>query len=350
MKKSIKIATKIILFILIILTIFFGSLSYLNKPKDKNDESFKTISIEKGYSTDDIASALYKEGVISSKKSFKIISRIYRFDGKYQAGTYAISPAMRPRIIAKKIADGKVEAKIFTIPEGFSILQIADRLDKNKIVKKDDFLKAVRSKSYDKNFKFLNNAQSGDNHLEGYLYPLTYHVAINATSEQIIESMLSETSKFFTKENEEKAKKLGYNLNEIMIIASLIEREAGIDEDRGKIASVIYNRLKIDMPLQLCSSVQYAQSLAGLPHKEDLSIEDTQFDSPYNTYIHKGLPAGPVCSPGKKSIEAALNPEKTDYLYFVLSGKLDGSSEFSKDISDFEKNKESYTKAREKKN
>lgn len=349
MKQSIKKAVKILVLIFAIMALILASLAYLNKPKDKDDKSFKAITIESGYSTDDIASVLYKEKVISGKKRFKILSRIYRFDGKYQAGTYALSPYMRPRAIAKKIVDGKVEAKVFTVPEGFTINQIADRLDKNGIAGKDEFLKAASSKTFDKKFKFLKNAQSGENHLEGYLFPLTYHVSIKATPDEIIESMLKEMSRYMTKSNEEKAKELGYNLNDIMIIASLIEREAGVDEDRAKVASVIYNRLKIDMPLQLCSSVQYAKSLKGLPYKEDLSIEDTRIDSPYNTYINKGLPRGPICSPGEKSIMAALNPAKTDYIYFVLSDALDGTSKFSKDVSEFEKNKEAYVKAKERK-
>lgn len=349
MKKSIKKAVKILIIIFAVMALILASLAYINKPKDTDDKSFKTVTIESGFSTDDIANALYKEKVIASKMRFKMLSRLYRFDGKYQAGTYAVSAAMRPRTIARKIVDGKVEAKIFTIPEGFTINQIADRLDKNGIVRKDEFLKAAASKSFDKKFKFLKNAQSGENHLEGYLFPLMYHVSINATPDQIIESMLQETSKYFTKANEEKAKKLGYNLNDIIIIASLIEREAGVDEDRAKVASVIYNRLKIDMPLQMCSSVQYVKSLKGLPYKEELSIEDTKMDSPYNTYINKGLPKGPVCSPGEKSIMAALNPANTDYIYFVLSDALDGTSKFSKDASEFEKNKEAYVKAKERK-
>ncbi len=348
MKHSIKIAAKILLVILVIVVLIFSSLAYINKPKNKDDKSLKTITVEKGYSTDDIANVLYKEEIIAGKTRFKILSKLYRFDGKYKAGSYNVSPNMRPRTIAKKIVDGKAEA-IFIVPEGFTINQMAERLDKNGIVGKDEFLKATASNSFDKKFNFLKNAQSGENHLEGYLFPLTYDFPKNSTPDQIIDSMLLETSKYFTKSNEEKAKKLGYNLNEIIIIASLIEREAGVDEDRAKVASVIYNRLKADMPLQFCSTVQYAMSLKGLPYKEDLSIEDTKIDSPYNTYINKGLPKGPICSPGEKSIKAALNPENTDYIYFVLSDSLDGTSKFSKDASEFKKNKEAYVKAKERK-
>lgn len=348
MSKAAKKASKILIVIFIIIGIILASLAYINKPKDKNDNAYKSINIEKGFVTADIADVLYKEGIISSKTSFKIISRIYRFDGKYQAGTYAFSPSMKPLKIAKSITEGKIDAKIFTIPEGFSILQMADRLDKNEIVSKSTFLSAVKSTKFDKKYSFLEKAQSGNNHLEGYLFPSTYHVGKKATADEIIESMLEQTSYIFNKKNEAKAKKLGYSMNDIIIIASLIEKEAGIDEDRAKVASVIYNRLKKNMSLQFCSTVLYAQGLEGQAHKEDLSIADTNIDSPYNTYKNKGLPPGPICSPGKKSIEAALNPENTEYLYFVLSSALDGSSKFSKDYSKFEKDSADYHKARDK--
>lgn len=136
---------------------------------------------------------------------------------------------------------------------------------------------------------------------------------------------------------------MGYSLNEIMVIASIIERETQVDEERGKVSSVIYNRLKEGMPLQMCSTVQY---ILG-EQKEILSNADTQIESPYNTYINQGLPPGPICCPGLASIEAALYPDETDYLYFVVSDKLDGTQKFSSDYNQFLKDKEDYYNALE---
>ena len=158
--------------------------------------------------------------------------------------------------------------------------------------------------------------------------------------------MLNQYDKVFTKKYKKRAKELNLSENEIIIIASLIERESQYDGDRAKIASVIYNRIKAGMPLQIDATIQYA---LGKP-KENLSIADTKIDSPYNTYTNKGLPPGPICSPGKASIKAALYPESTDYLYYVVSEKLDGTHNFSKDYNKFLKDKEAYSKALAEKN
>ena len=137
-----------------------------------------------------------------------------------------------------------------------------------------------------------------------------------------------------------------YSLNDIITVASIIERECKVDEERPLVASVIYNRLAKGMPLQMCSTVQYILGKA----KPVLSVADTKIDSPYNTYIHSGLPKGPICSPGEASIKAALYPAKTNYMYFVVSEKLDGSHNFSKSYSKFEKDTRAYEKALAKKN
>ena len=192
----------------------------------------------------------------------------------------------------------------------------------------------------------MKDAQKGKNHLEGYLFPSTYQVAPKADEEQIITTMLNQFDTVFTDEYKARAKKLGYTENQIIIIASIIEKEAQVDEDRPKIASVIYNRLDDGMNLQMCSTVQYILGKA----KPVLSVADTKIDSPYNTYIHSGLPKGPICSPGEASIKAALYPAKTDYMYFVVSEKLDGSHNFSKSYSKFEKDTRAYEKALAKKN
>lgn len=345
MKKSAKKALTILIVILLILIALSATLLIINRPKDRNDNTFVIVKIEAGSSTDDIARVLHKKGVISSVSKYKLVSKLWRYDGKYKAGSFSVSPSMRSSDIAQTISKGVSSTKNFTIPEGYTLEQIAKKLDKEGIVNKDKFLDVARHGDFSK-FSFLKGAQSGDNHLEGYLFPDTYAVDLDADETQIITTMLNQYDKVFTKKYRERAKELNLTENQIIIIASLIERESQYDGDRAKIASVIYNRIKAGMPLQIDATIQYALGKT----KENLSIDDTKIDSPFNTYTNKGLPPGPICSPGKKSIKAALYPEDTDFLYYVVSEKLDGTHNFSKDYNQFLKDKDAYSKALAEKN
>mgnify|MGYP000961710610 FL=1 len=345
MKKSAKKALTILIVILLILIALSATLLIINRPKDRNDNTFVIVKIEAGSSTDDIARALHKKGVISSVSKYKLVSKLWRYDGKYKAGSFSVSPSMRSSDIAQTISKGVSSTKNFTIPEGYTLEQIAKKLDKEGIVNKDKFLDVARHGDFSK-FSFLKGAQSGDNHLEGYLFPDTYAVDLDADETQIITTMLNQYDKVFTKKYRERAKELNLTENQIIIIASLIERESQYDGDRAKIASVIYNRIKAGMPLQIDATIQYALGKT----KENLSIDDTKIDSPFNTYTNKGLPPWPICSPGKESIKAALYPEDTDFLYYVVSEKLDGTHNFSKDYNQFLKDKDAYSKALAEKN
>lgn len=345
MKKSAKKALTILIVILLILIALSATLLIINRPKDRNDNTFVIVKIEAGSSTDDIARALHKKGVISSVSKYKLVSKLWRYDGKYKAGSFSVSPSMRSSDIAQTISKGVSSTKNFTIPEGYTLEQTAKKLDNEGIVNKDKFLDVARHGDFSK-FSFLKGAQSGDNHLEGYLFPDTYAVDLDADETQIITTMLNQYDKVFTKKYRERAKELNLTENQIIIIASLIERESQYDGDRAKIASVIYNRIKAGMPLQIDATIQYALGKT----KENLSIDDTKIDSPFNTYTNKGLPPGPICSPGKESIKAALYPEDTDFLYYVVSEKLDGTHNFSKDYNQFLKDKDAYSKALAEKN
>ena len=344
MKKSIKKAMLVLGILFVVIVGSSALLSYLNEPLDRDNSALVNVVVEEGSSTTDIANALKDANIIRSVRKFKICSKIWRYDGKYKAGIYSFSQSMTCSEISKIIVSGKESTNTFTIPEGYTIKQVAATLADNRLVDKDKFLEATKDSSAYKDFDFLDDAQKGKNHLEGYLFPSTYQVATNADEKQIITTMLSQFEQVFTDEYKKRAKELGYSENEIIIIASIIEKEAQVDEDRAKIASVIYNRLDKGMNLQMCSTIQYILGEA----KPVLSIADTQIDSPYNTYQNSGLPKGPICSPGEASIKAALYPDDTDYLYFVVSEKLDGSHNFSKSYSQFEKDSAAYEKALEK--
>lgn len=337
-----KIIIAIIAVVILAVGAGFFYLNSLDKAYDPEKKDTKIVTIESGSTTGDIGALLEKEGIIKGATSFKMFSKFKGYDGKYQAGTYGLAPSMKLSEIADAIISGKTQNMSFTIPEGYTIAQIADKLSDEGLIKKKKFLNLIKNGKFE--YDFLKEAQSGENHLEGYLYPETYTVELNASEEDIINAMLTQFETVYTKEFSARAKELGYTQNQIMVIASIIERECVVDDERGTVASVIYNRLKEGMPLQMDSTVQYVLG----KQKENLSYKDTEIESPYNTYTNTGLPPGPIGAPGIASIKAALYPEKTNYIYFVVDKKLDGSHVFSKDYNKFLKDKDEYYEALEK--
>ena len=212
----------------------------------------------------------------------------------------------------------------FTIPEGYEIRQIADKLSEQGLVDKDRFLELVSDKKYfEDKYLFLKELEEGQG-LEGFLFPSTYEVYIDATEEEIIDKMLSLFYEVYEQNIKEGMGKYKLNLNELVTLASIIEREGKLDEERELISAVFHNRLNQGMLLQSCATVQYALG----ERKERLSDKDTQIQSVFNTYIHEGLPPYPIASPGKASLVAAINPADVDYLfYFALQ---DGSHVFTR--------------------
>ena len=311
------------------------------EPVDPNSTEEVAVVIEPGSTASDIGVLLEEKGLIRSAKAFYYYSKFKKLGSSYQAGSYAISKSMSIEEIAERITSGEITTISFTIPEGLTEYDIAKKLAEIGLVDYDSFVDLLEDGGYRKEYSFLKKAQKGKHYLEGYLFPNTYRIPTGADQEIILETMLDGYSSVFTDEYREKAKKLGMTENEIIVMASIIEREGYLDEDRPKIASVIYNRIAIDMPLQMDSTVSYAMNPEG-DKKMQLTYADTEFESKYNTYTHLGLPPGPICCPGKASIDAALNPADTDYLYFVLSDKLDGSSVFSTNDEDFERDKAAY--------
>ena len=334
--------------IVILLGVYIYGKSLGGSAKDKNNKNEIMVTIEKGSTTAGIGKLLQDKGIIKSQKDFKLYTTLNRYDGLYQAGSYAFSPSMTTDTIAKALRTGKTNDITFTIPEGYTEYDIANKLDKIGLVKKDEFVNTLESAGFASEFTFLKGAQKGAHRLEGYLFPSTYTIPATSDNNFIISSMLTQFDKNFTAADRAKAKEMKFTENQIIIVASIIEKEAAIDADRDKVASVIYNRLKAKMPLQMDSTVQYVLGLDN-NRKKDLSIDDTQVKSEYNTYINRGLPPGPICCPGKASIRAALNPADTKYMYFILSDRLDDSMAFSEKYSQFLKDKDAYYKARKEK-
>ncbi|AEY65495.1 endolytic transglycosylase MltG [Clostridium sp. BNL1100] len=294
-------------------------------------EGAKMVDIPMGSDTKTIAGILANEGIISKPQIFTIVSKINGFDGKYQAGTHVLKSGLEFNTIMT-ILTGKPESKKVTIPEGLSYRQIVNTFVKKELATIDKFDYAMKYQKYDYDFvKDIKDSNNREFKLEGYLFPDTYEFAMNASEKTIINVMLENFKNKITKEHYKRAKELGMSMDEVITLASIIEREANNTKDRRLVSAVFHRRLKSrDLnKLQSCATIQYVfLNKEGKVH-EKLTYEDTKITSPYNTYIHPGLPPGPICSPGMDSINAALYPdEDTDYMFFIAGP--DGSTKFSK--------------------
>ncbi len=286
-----------------------------------NDGS-KKIEIVEGDGVSSVAQKLKNEGIIKYPLVFKIQAKLGGYDGQIQPGKATIENGMSYEEILNLLTTASRDVIKFTVPEGYEVKQIAQKLEESGIVTTQEFYAALNPDDYD--YSFLKNLPQRDGVMEGYLFPATYELSDAMSAHEIIELMLDAFNESFTEEYSARAAEMGMTTDEIITMASIIEREAGGDSERAKVAGVFYNRLNSGMNFQSCATVQY---ILG-ERKSVLSIADTQIDSPYNTYIYPGFPIGPICNPGLESIKAALYPEKTDAYYFVL-GK-DGEHIFSK--------------------
>lgn len=328
-----------ILFLLLIVILIGGILisQYLKSGKEPllpGELAVQTVLIPRGTSTSGIADILLTEGLIDDSLLFRVLSKWKGYEGSYQAGEYELSPGMAMEEIMEILLSGHDGVTRITIPEGLDLAGTTKRLESQGVIDSQAFLEEIRSGEFP--YDFINSLPAGDNRLEGFLFPNTYEVFLDASEHEIIDKMLAQFDQVFTKERYDRAEELGMSMYEIIILASIIEREAVVPEDRPVIAGVFYNRLRIGMPLQSCATVQY---ILG-EQKPVLSEQDTQIDSPYNTYLINGLPPTPICSPGLLSIDAALWPTKSDYLYFLAKG--DGSHVFSITYDEHLRNKAKY--------
>ena len=268
------------------------------------------IKIHSGMTTGEIADELAAKNVISSSLKFRILSRIRGYDDKMKLGTYVFHEGMEDDEVFEKILNGEKQEVTFTIPEGFGVKDIAKRLYGLDFVDEEDFLKAAENfVAYDYMKKRKNVFYSA----EGFLFPDTYTIESDASIEEILRMMAANFDNHLTPTIRNQMKEKNLSIYDLIILASLVEKEVRYPEDRAIVAQVFFKRLSLNMPLQTDASLQY---LMDAP-KEDVSIEDTKIESPYNTYIYSGLPPGPIANPGMEAIEAVLNPADTDYLYFV---------------------------------
>ena len=268
------------------------------------------IKIRDGMSTAEIAERLAEKGIIDSSLKFRFFARLRGYDDKLRPGSYTFTTDMSDDDVFAKLLTGEKKLVKFTVPEGFGVKEIAERLYNLDLADKNEFLKAAENFApYD----YMRKHQNVFFAAEGFLFPDTYNVESDMDIDEILNLMANNFDERLTPEMRTHAEKMGLSVYDLITFASLVEREVRFPEDRPIVAQVFLKRLKMNMPLQTDATLQY---LMDTP-KEDVTIADTQIDSPYNTYQHTGLPPGPIANPGMASIEAVLHPSETDYLYFV---------------------------------
>ena len=336
----------VVLLVLIILAIAaFAALgSYYNaqlQPVDHEAvEDFRLVDIPAGANAATIGELLYREGLIHNQQVFQYYVRRNVLGHRFIAGTYNLSPSLSLEQIATKLTTGEVYSETiwFTIPEGFTIKDIALRLEERGLVDSNSFLAFAEQPpgSIMEEFPFLKEVNSSEVEylLEGYLFPDTYEVSPGIGMAEIAAMMLRRLDQIITDEAEERISELDTDLHEVLTIAAMVEREGRVDHERPLISGVIYNRLAIGMRLQIDATIQYALGET----KEFLTCRDLEIDSPFNTYLHDGLPPGPIAAPGEASIMAALYPEPSDYYFYNY--KYDGSGEhfFSRTLQEHNEN------------
>lgn len=283
----------------------------------------------------EVADELYAAGYIASPMCFRLAATVTGQGHELKEGEYIIDTSMSLQDMLKKLASGKSEALRLVIPEGYTVWQIAKAVEATGgKVSEEDFLKAARNR--DLLYPYMKSHHLVTFPAEGFLFPDTYFIPVNATAEEIMAMMLKNFDAHLSEEMKKEIDKKNLSIYQFVILASLIEKEAKYAEDRPLIASVFLNRLHSHMKLQSDASISYAMGT----HKSAYSIEETRYDSPYNTYMYDGLPAGPIGNPGMECMEAILQAPETPFLYFVADG--DGHNYFATTYEEHMKNVEEH--------
>ncbi len=288
------------------------------------------FEVEPGKGLNAVADKLQAEGLIAHALGLKLYGRYQKTAGRIKAGEYLISAAMPPAAILQIFVEGKERLLRMTIPEGFDMGQIADRVSANGWCSREAFLTLCSDPD------FIHSLKVPSHTLEGFLFPETYFFPPHADCRQIIRKMVDTFYTVFTPAWQEQARLMGFSLQEIVTLAAMIEKETGDPDERPLISSVFHNRLKKRMRLESDPTVVYGDTeFSGRIRTRHLK----RFTH-YNTYQIPGLPKGPIASPGTKSLEAALYPEKSDFLFFV--SRNDGTHQFSRTLAQHNKAVRTY--------
>ena len=326
----------LIIILLLIGIVFFSSFvsyTYLvdkyNNPINLDSividtESAVSFKIEKGATTSDIAGSLKEQHLISNATIYRFLSKFNGYDGNYKAGTYTLCDGLNYEEIMVILTSNPESVKI-TIPEGFTTRQIANRLEANGVCTAADFLKAVENQDLS-SYSFITNHKNRDYRLDGYLFPDTYEFDIDASPDTIIYKMLNRFNEVYKPDYYTKAEEIGLTQDQVIILASLVEKEAKLSSERPMIAGVFMNRLHSSYltKMQSCATIRYVYAKLYGETLENVTVENTSVEDLYNTYEYAGLPPGPICNPGAEAIEAVLNYTHHNYYYFVA--RTDGSN------------------------
>ncbi len=309
------------IFIVIVATVIYLIYREGTLPVDKTDNTPKMFKVEKGESLNSITNNLSKEGLIRNKVVFYLIVKRLGIEKSIQAGEFQLAPSMDAETIAKSLTHGTVDTWV-TIIEGLRKEEIAEILSQKFSVSE---------------VEFNNEAE------EGYLFPDTYSVPNGSDSEKIIKILRDTFDKKYA-EIAESAKKRNLSEKEVVTLASLVEREGRTKEDKQEVANILLKRYREDWTLDIDATVQYIvgyQTAEKRWWKKDLSFDDLKIDSPYNTYKNKGLPPGPICSPGFDSLSAVANADESTPYWYYVSDK-DGKLHFAKTLEEHNANIEKY--------
>ncbi len=283
------------------------------------------ITISPGQSFSSVLTGLHRQGLISSVWKLKLYARFKGCDKKLRAGEYLIPAGASPEKVLNILVQGKVVLHRITVPEGYSLRQIAETVDRAGLVPEAEFLAAADDPQLINEFKISGSS------FEGYLFPDTYLFSRQTSAREIIEVMVHRFNEVFSNDWKERAARLGLSIHEVVVLASIVEKETGVDAERPVIASVFRNRLNLGMRLESDPTVIYGiENFDG-----NLTRTHLRTPTPYNTYTQQGLPPGPIASPGRKSLEAVLYPADTPYLFFVA--RKDRTHQFSATLTEHRK-------------
>jgi UPF0755 protein len=287
------------------------------------------VDLPQGAGVQAIAGRLADAGVVPDALTFRIATRVAGADRRLQAGEYRFAEAASPEAVVARIARGDVFTRSVTFPEGLTIPEMASVFERAGLGAASDFAAAAKTVS------LVQRLDPGARSLEGYLFPDTYPFTRRADAQSVAKSMVARFESAFDDHLRRDAERLGLSIREATTLASLVEKETAVPSERPMVAAVFHNRLKIGMPMQCDPTVIYALMLAGR-WNGNLRRDDLQLDSPYNTYRYPGLPPGPIASPGRASLEAAVRPADVPYLYFV--SRNDGSHVFASTLAEHNEN------------
>lgn len=334
-KKKANIFLLVVILIFFVVAIIIGSILAKLSSTDlsaNGEERMIVVDIPEGSTVGDIAEVLDKNNVIDTERHFMFLCKLNKQGSQFKYGKYEFSNKSDFFEIVEKLNNGESidTSTHLTVKEGMWLSEIGDEVERLGLCSKEEFMEAANSRDYD--YEFISKIPERENLLEGYLYPETYYFHEGVTAREIVETMLHQFNKVCVKNGIfNKAEKAGKSLDEYIIIASLIESEVRVESERKLVSSVIQNRIEEDMKLQIDASVIYAKG----KRVNRVYYSDLENQSDYNTYYVKGLPVGPICSPRGSSILAAIEPEKTDYIYYVVDDQSAGTHYFTNDYDDF---------------